>query len=127
MSVLGQLIVIGVGGGLGAILRFLIATPLNQSTGAFPLGTLAVNLTGAFFIGVLAAIFERFELPTDLRLFLFVGILGGYTTFSSFGLETARLIEQGHTFFALLYVLASNLIGILLVFAGMEITRAVVR
>ena len=122
------LLLIGAGGGLGAIARYLLATAINQSAqSAFPFGTLAVNLLGALAIGLLAGVFEKLSLPTDLRLFLITGILGGFTTFSSFGLETAQLLEYGHVAYALAYVALTNVAGVGLVAVGWALTRGALR
>lgn len=119
------LLLIGAGGGLGAITRYALATGINQSAqSAFPFGTLVVNLLGALAIGLLAGLFEKLALPTDLRLFLITGILGGFTTFSSFGLETVQLIERGQIAYAAGYIALTNVAGLALVAVGWAITRS---
>jgi CrcB protein len=112
------------GGGLGACMRWLLAMAINtHASSSFPFGTLAVNLLGCFLIGLLAGLFERANAPTELRLFFITGVLGGFTTFSSFGLETVRLMRGGEMMRAMLYVLASNTLGIGLVGAGYALAR----
>lgn len=98
--------------------------------GPFPLGTLAVNLAGSLCIGALAALFE--SLPpspaaAQSRLFLFIGVLGGFTTFSSFSLENLALLRAGQWRLALLYILASNALGIGLALGGYLGLKAVLR
>ena len=88
---------IALGGALGATLRYLVGLGLEQRLGSgFPFGTLTVNLVGCLLIGLLAALFvDATEGREQLRLFLIVGCLGGFTTFSSFGLDTLRLLQDG--------------------------------
>ena len=97
------------GGGLGAVLRFALALWVDErAPAAFPWGTLAVNVTGCFLIGLLATLADEHRLlPPAARLFLVAGLLGGFTTFSTFGLETWRLVEDSLGTTALLYVVGS--------------------
>lgn len=114
-------ILVGLGGALGAMFRHGIATWLNSPnpTQGLPIGTLFVNLLGCFFIGVLATVLAGEDLWTrHLYAFLVVGILGGFTTFSSFGLETQALLLAGRWLDAALYVTVSNLGGLVAAFAG---------
>jgi CrcB protein len=87
-----------VGGGVGSLLRWSVALLLGRhAVEPFPFATLAVNLVGCFLAGVLAALFaERVAVPPPVRFGLTTGFLGGLTTFSTFGLETARLFQSGH-------------------------------
>jgi len=87
------------GGGLGSAARFLIASAVQRNGAVqFPYGTIAVNVAGCFLIGFLMALVtHRFIANSDLRLFVTIGILGGFTTFSSFTLETLELFRAGHT------------------------------
>ena len=110
------IVAIAGGGGIGAVLRYYIAN-LGQSysSGDFPLGTFLVNIVGCALIGVVTALLigplsANREL---LRLFIIVGVLGGFTTFSTFGLETFELFEDGRIRQAILYVALSNCVGIL--------------
>jgi CrcB protein len=110
------LLTVAVGGGIGALLRYLVAgTGQSLTLSSFPLGTLIVNLVGCALIGLVTAFLidslaQHREL---LRLFLIVGILGGFTTFSTFAMDTFELLEDGRIQQAILYVLLSNVIGIL--------------
>jgi fluoride exporter len=95
---MGKLLLIGAGGFMGAILRYLLSDFINtmNSRADFPLGTLVVNLSGCFMIGFLSVLAETRGLMTaETRLFLFIGILGAFTTFSTFGLETMSLLAKG--------------------------------
>lgn len=104
------------GGGLGALCRWLIALGMGQSVNGFPTSTLIVNLLGCFLIGVASAYFMQVE--SKLQLLLVVGFLGGFTTFSSFGLELFNLQAAGHFKMFIIYLFTSNLIGILCVILG---------
>ena len=126
-----KLMLIFLGGGCGACLRWLIANVINTHTSAlpsgFPFGTLAVNLLGCLLIGLATGLFERANATTEWSLFLITGVLGGFTTFSSFGLETMRLVRSDQIAFALAYVLASNILGVSLVAASYALVSATQR
>lgn len=111
---------IALGGALGATLRYVIGLGLEQRLGSgFPYGTLAVNLVGCLLIGLVAASFSAASGAREpWRLFIVVGCLGGFTTFSSFGLDTLRLLESGQLGQATVYVLVSNLGGLALCWLG---------
>ncbi|KHL68444.1 camphor resistance protein CrcB [Pseudomonas flexibilis] len=113
------------GGALGSLLRFAAA---NWVTAHWPhhffLATLAVNLVGCLLIGYLFGLFLlRPELPLELRAGLIVGFLGGLTTFSSFSLDTLRLLESGQLATALGYALASVVISLLATWAGLALNK----
>ena len=112
-------------GGAGAVLRYGLASFVQLRAGdLFPWGTLTVNVFGCFAIGVLATAFEeRSVLSPDLRLALLVGLLGGFTTFSTFGLETWRLLEDAELARALANVTASVLTCLVAVIAGVRLVR----
>jgi len=107
---MNQLIAIALGGASGSVLRFLVSSGVYQWLGrGFPYGTLAVNVIGSFLIGVLAEalILQRITFVLEFRAAILVGVLGGFTTFSSFSLETIYLLEQGSFVKASLNVLIS--------------------
>ena len=115
-----------IGGGIGAVLRYMLSTFIYQYTGpSFPAGTLVVNMVGSFGIGFLSGLAERAIIAPDMRSFLQIGILGGFTTFSSFGLETIQLLRDGEIRFATINVLLSNLGGLALVMLGFIAAQAV--
>lgn len=88
-------VLVGLGGAIGSIARYVVNSAAIALAGpAFPYGTLAVNLSGSFAAGLLVGIGDGRELATGMRLLLMTGFLGGFTTFSAFGVETARLAEQ---------------------------------
>ena len=118
-------LLVGLGGALGSVARFrcsefvLISYPNLR----FPLGTFAVNVLGCLVIGVLAGMSDRSGfISADTRLFLFTGVLGGFTTFSAFGLETFSLLKRGELLIAGSYVGLSVIAGILAVGVGFAIT-----
>ncbi|WP_020160403.1 MULTISPECIES: fluoride efflux transporter CrcB [Methylobacter] len=119
---MNQLIAVALGGSLGSVLRFLVSTGVYQWLGrGFPYGTLAVNVIGSFLIGLLAEalILQRITFAMEYRAAILVGILGGFTTFSSFSLETIYLMEQGSFTKAGLNVLISISAGLLAVWLGL--------
>ena len=90
---------------------------------AFPTGTLAVNLLGSFLIGLLWSFFEGSRLTNEVRLLIFTGFLGGFTTFSTFARETTQLFKLGEWKTALVYLGISNILGVALVLAGYYVSR----
>ncbi len=124
---MGYLIVF-LGGGLGAMLRHgmnFLGARLFPGMG-FPIATMTVNITGSIVMGVLAAIFAfKGGGSQHWRLFLTTGILGGYTTFSSFSLDVALLYERGDLVNAALYILGSVALSIIGIFLGLTLTRYV--
>lgn len=119
------LLLIGVGGFVGAVTRYLVDTAVTQRLGpAFPFGTLAVNLSGSFVLGLLVALSaERGLLPTDIRGPVLIGFLGAYTTFSTFTLESWRLIEGGAPALAVVNLLGSIALGMVAVVVGLVVGR----
>jgi CrcB protein len=109
------------GGFLGSVLRYLASGWLQHAVKSidFPYGTLAVNLAGCFVIGLLSQLAEaRGVFTEETRLLIFVGVLGGFTTFSTFGNESFNLMRDGNPFFALINVAAHVVLGIAAVWAG---------
>ena len=116
------LLLVGLGGFLGSIARYGLAGLVHRYAGAsFPWGTLAVNVLGCFAIGaVLHLVLDRAALGPDARLFLAVGVLGGFTTFSAFGWETLELLRNGQLGPALLNVAGNVVLGLGAVWLGRE-------
>jgi fluoride exporter len=121
-------LIVFLGGGLGAMLRHgmnLLGVRLFPSLG-FPIATMTVNITGSIVMGVLVAIFAfKGGGSQHWRLFLTTGILGGYTTFSSFSLDVALLYERGDLVSAALYILGSVVLSIVGILLGLTLTRYV--
>jgi CrcB protein len=118
---------VGIGGMLGAIARYAAGGLVHRLyPGRFPLGTLLINIAGCFVLGLLATLAtDRGVLSASLRMFLFIGVLGGFTTFSSFGYETMTLWQDGLWWPALLNVAASVILGLGAVWAGHAVARLV--
>jgi CrcB protein len=118
-----NILLLALGGAIGTLIRYglglWITRTLEQPL--FPWGTFAVNLTGCLIIGILAGWNERTPFEVSTRLFLFTGFLGGFTTFSAFGLESVQLVRNGHALLAAAYVIASTLAGLLLAFGGLRL------
>ncbi len=112
------------GGALGAAARYLAATALATKAGGWPLGTFAVNLLGGFLMGLLAALVLKGSASESARLFLGVGVLGGFTTFSAFSLEGFQMIARGQWGLAVGYALASVIGSIAALSLGFALVRA---
>lgn len=120
-----SVLLVALGGALGSVARFkLSGWVLHQTPGwRFPAGTLAVNLIGCFIAGLLAGMAVKQDVFTaEARVFLFTGLLGGFTTFSAFGLETLLLFKRGEAGVALANVVVSIVVGLLVAWLGYELT-----
>ncbi len=115
-----QISVIMIGGAFGALLRFVLSETIAEKYGnGFPYGTLTVNVLGSFFVGLLAILLvEKMELTPLIRLGVFVGFLGAFTTFSTFSMETLNLFEQGMLGRALMNILVSVVFSVFAVWLG---------
>lgn len=116
-----RLLLIGVGGAAGAVLRFLFSSWVQARSGfhAYPFGTLSVNLLGCLLIGFLSGLADsRSMFSAEIRSFLIIGCLGAFTTFSSFGNETLNLLQAGRLELALLNIGAQVVLGLMLVWLG---------
>jgi len=124
---LASALLVGVGGFVGSAFRYGLSTWIGSLQGSrpLPLGTLAVNVVGCFLLGLLAGLGEtRLTLGPQWRLLLFVGLLGGFTTFSTFGYETISLVRQAEVWKASLNVVAQVAVGLGAVWTGLIIARA---
>jgi CrcB protein len=122
-----KLLFIFIGGGLGAVARFISSSAVTHffsHFSFFPFGTFFVNITGSLFIGFLFAFFEERIAPENLRLFLITGFLGGFTTFSSYALETARLFLNGGAVSAIANLLASNTVCVFCAIIGLYLGKS---
>lgn len=119
-----NLLYIFLGGGFGSMLRFLVSkyTQKLWNIENFPIGTLVVNLSGSFLIGVLSAYFLKVD--NSLKYLLITGLCGGYTTFSTFSAENFSLWQNGNYGILILYAILSLMIGGLMVFAGFQTVRS---
>jgi CrcB protein len=115
-----------IGGGIGAVLRYFSTQFINSSaTIKFPLGTLFVNCIGALLIGFLINIFDLFSINIKWKLFLITGFLGGYTTFSTYSLETIQYFMSGNIKYAVINILLNNVLCLLFVLLGMWLNKLV--
>ena len=122
------LLQVALGGAIGASLRYLVTSNMTRALGlGFPYGTLTVNILGSFIMGAFASWVALRGTGSwqHAAPFLMTGILGGFTTFSAFSLETILLIERGEMRLAGLYVAASVVLSVGALFAGLSLTRAV--
>lgn len=120
-----QILLVAIGGAIGATLRHLVGILTLRLFGSgFPWGTITVNIVGSFAMGVIIELIaKRFSAPLEVRLFLVTGVLGGFTTFSSFSLDTVFLWERGQTALAIGYVAASVGLSIAALFGGLALVR----
>lgn len=119
------LVLIAAGGALGSVARYLVdGWVLDRVSASFPFGTLTVNLTGAFALGLLSALtIDRSILPADIRAPVMIGFLGAYTTFSTLMLESWRLVESGDVAWGTLNLVGSAALGIVAVVGGLSLGR----
>jgi fluoride exporter len=119
-------LIVFIGGGIGSAIRHGVIIGIGRLLGGgFPYATSLINVTGSFIMGLVAAYFAfKGDATQSWRLFLTTGILGGYTTFSTFSLDTALLYERGEVGLAALYVLLSVVLSIAGLFAGFAIVRS---
>lgn len=117
---------IAVGGAIGAVGRHVVGAQMLRLLGSgFPWGTLTVNVVGSFAMGALVELMAlRWNVGAELRAFLTVGILGAFTTFSTFSLDVAVLGERGEFFLAAVYMVASVVLSVVGLFAGLWLFRA---
>lgn len=118
---------IAIGGAIGSVLRYLVQTQSAQWFGSdFPYGTLLVNVVGSLLIGFLSfTLVHRLNVPEEVRMTLLVGFLGGFTTFSTFSLETIALMQQGSFLSAFSNVILSVGLCLMACFLGMSLARVI--
>ncbi len=121
---MSKLLLVGIGGFIGACLRYIISGIAYKYLGSnFPWGTLLVNLIGAFAIGFFWQSFENIISSTNLNLFILIGMVGAFTTFSTYSLETINLLKNNDITFALLNILATNILSLVFVFVGIVVSK----
>lgn len=122
-----RLLVIGLGGFIGTLGRYWLSAVVARRYGeTFPYGTLIVNLIGCFLIGFLFYLFyDRALASPTSRTAVFIGLIGGFTTFSSYGLQTFTLVRDGELLLALVNIGASNVLGLALVWVGYSLAKVI--
>ena len=125
---LAMLVAVASGGAMGSLARYLTMSLVGRWTGSgFPWGTLAVNIAGSFLMGMVVELIAlRYSVSQEVRAFFAVGILGGFTTFSSFSLDAALLIERGHLMMAFTYIAGSVVAGLAALFVALYLVRQIV-
>jgi len=124
---MNKILFVALGGAIGSSLRFFLSALIPRVLGRiFLWGTFSVNIIGSLLIGILWAYFENNFSNYNLKLFLVVGILGGFTTFSSFSLEALNLFKTDGIRTALLYIFATNIFGILAAFMGYYLSKEII-
>jgi CrcB protein len=120
-----KLFLIALGGAVGSVARFGTQMAFDRQTlrSGFPIGTLFANLLGCLLVGYVSGLLADKLLREEMRYLVVVGFLGGYTTFSSYGWETFAKMQSGHWLTAVTYVLVSNVVAIVLVLAGYQLSR----
>jgi CrcB protein len=124
---MGILLAVALGGALGSLARYFVAGAVQSAAWpGFPWGIFVVNISGGFIMGVIVELSAlKFNLVPEVRAFLTVGILGGYTTFSTFSLDSVLLIQRGAWGAAAAYMVGSTVLSVLALFAGLWLVRAV--
>ncbi len=124
---MNMIVAIALGGGLGAVGRYAVGAGALALFGpGFPMGTLIANVVGGFLMGVVVETGAlKLSYSPELRAFLTVGLLGGFTTFSAFSLESALMMERGEWGLAFLYIVGSAVLAIAALFAGLWLVRSV--
>ncbi len=126
MDIWSRIVAVSIGGVLGVNARYWFGVWINKWTSPqFPWATFLINVSGSFLIGVLAVLFDRWSPQSRLRLLSITGFLGGYTTFSSYALESATLWERGEKGLAASYLFGSVAGGLVGVFLGIALARAI--
>ncbi len=120
-----QWVMIAIGGALGSMARFAAVGYLTPMLNVrFPIGTFVVNIVGSFLIGVAYVVIEeKAIIPSEWRLFFITGILGGFTTFSTFSLELLQAWQAGHVLNAIFYAASSVVLGLLFAYIGMQLAQ----
>jgi CrcB protein len=126
MTDLRMILAVAAGGALGSVARYLVGIGSTRLFGlGFPWGTLLINIAGSFLIGAFVELFAlKWDLPQDARVFLTVGICGGFTTFSTFSLDAYVLVQRGEWWFAAAYIIGSVVLSIGALVAALHLVRA---
>lgn len=120
-----DIVVVAIGGAIGSVSRYLIGNFISKNYhGSFPMGTFLINILGCFLMGLfMSALIQKELTDTTWRLFLCVGLLGGFTTYSSFGYEALTMMTQGKTLMAGMYAGCSIVVGLFAAITGMLVAK----
>ncbi len=119
---------IALGGAFGALLRYGVGLVIKpENTLSFPTNTFLINITGCLLIGIAAAVLQTTSYKEFVQYFVIIGLLGGFTTFSSFSFESFSLLKNGKLFIAAAYIALSNTIGIVAAFAGYYVHQLLIK
>ena len=123
-----NLLYIFIGGGIGSVCRYLISSVINQhSTVLFPFGTFAANLIGSFVMGLCFYIFQKTVIPVEIRILITIGFLGGFTTYSTFCIESVNLFKEGEYLYFLLNMVLTNIISLIMAVGGMYLGKIILK
>ena len=111
------------GGGIGSLLRYGIGSLMSGFSQRFPFGTLLVNVIACVLLGYLIGVSSKNVLSPEMKLFLMVGVCGGFSTFSTFSAESFQLFNTGNAFYGILYMAASFLICLVAIYGGMQLGK----
>ncbi len=118
------ILLVGLGSFLGGIFRYLLTQYVqDRILSEFPMGTLLVNIVGSFLIGIIFGLASKFSFGPEWRFFLMTGVIGGFTTFSSYSLESVNLIRSNQPALAMLYLTGSILLSVPFTFLGLFLSR----
>jgi len=119
-------LLVGIGGALGAMARYGVGTAVPAPANGFPLATMLINIVGSLAMGLLVGVLAKTtpQYQNEIRLFVAVGIFGGFTTFSSFSLDAITLVERGDFVLATAYIVGSVLLSLAGLWLGLVATRA---
>ena len=122
---LQKILLLMLAGAFGTLLRYFLSSSIQKFSGSdFPMGTLTVNIIGCFVVGLLWALLEgKVSISEEMRLILFVGFMGAFTTFSTFIFESNMLIKESQYLFAFSNILLQNIVGIAAVYGGLQLGR----
>ena len=118
-----SLIFVFLGGGFGSLLRYGLSAALSSYSQKFPFGTLVVNILSCILLGYLVGISLKNALSPEMKLFLMVGLCGGFSTFSTFSAESFQLFNTGNALYGIAYMAASFFICLLAIYAGIQISK----
>lgn len=125
-NIMYKILLLLAGGGIGTVARYVVSDYTHKYyLGSFPLGTLAVNMIGSLVIGILWGLFDMQNLSHGIRAFLFIGILGGFTTFSSYAIESFNMFRDGDVKLAMVNIMANNVLSIGMVILGLMMSSSI--